>query len=83
MLEEATLMLPEYNKLEIEKSIFNLLGIKYCDESQDHNTVPAEWPKEIDKIIGTLHPTSPVKGYRNATKVISFFLGKGLSKHLC
>ncbi len=68
MLEEATLILPEYNKLEIEKSIFNLLGIKYSDQSQDAAFV-TEWPKEIDKIIGTLHPTSPVKGYKNATKV--------------
>jgi len=69
MLEEATLILPEYNKLEIEKSIFNLLGIKYSDQSQDAAFV-AEWPKEIDKIIGTLHPTSPVKGYKNATKAV-------------
>jgi len=34
MVEEATLILPEHNKLEIEKSIYHLLGIKYSDQSQ-------------------------------------------------
>ena len=36
LVEEATLLLPEYTKLEIEKSIYNLLGIKYSDQSQEH-----------------------------------------------
>lgn len=65
-LDEATLILPEHNKLEIEKSIFNLLGIKYSDQSQESGASQPghhpEWPKDIDKIIGTLHPGTPIKG---------------------
>jgi len=72
LLEEVTLLLPQYNKLEIEKSIYNLLGIKYSDQSEEDSqddSMMSEWSEAaIDNIIDNLQPEKVAKSGKVRTR---------------